>query len=198
MTTHCHTFSGSGFDPLNPSADDVRLEDIAHHLAMTCRYGGACPVFYSVAQHATRVARLVLEVSGDPRWALWALHHDSAEAYVHDIRRPIKKSIVVIKRGDVFGFDDLEESVMHAIVHALDLPSLGNAMPACAELVKQADNAVLNAEMRCFFGEEPAASDLIAPVLRLEQCMDWYSSKGVFLATHRALERRDQATRRDG
>ena len=74
-----HTFTGRGFDPLNPRAEDVQLEDIAHHLGNTCRFGGATPKFYSVAQHAVLVALMVLEASRRPDWALLALHHDSAE-----------------------------------------------------------------------------------------------------------------------
>ena len=93
-----HTFSGQGFDPLNPCTKDVRLEDIAHALAQTCRFGGHTPRHYSVAQHAVFVALLVLKVSRRPDWALLALHHDSAEAYLGDIPRPIKRGVVFVSK----------------------------------------------------------------------------------------------------
>jgi uncharacterized protein len=35
------TFTGRAFFPLNPRPEDVVLEDIAHHLANICRFGGA-------------------------------------------------------------------------------------------------------------------------------------------------------------
>lgn len=53
MTT-MHTASGRLVDPFNFSADDVCLEDIAHHLAHTVRFGGATPV--STRSPSTRAA----------------------------------------------------------------------------------------------------------------------------------------------
>jgi hypothetical protein len=46
------TFSGLYVDTEDPRPDTIRLEDIAHALANTCRYGGHCSRFYSVAEHA--------------------------------------------------------------------------------------------------------------------------------------------------
>jgi uncharacterized protein len=57
-----------------------------------CRFGAQPLEYYSVAQHALLVQRLVVE-AGDPHLALAALHHDSHEAYVCDIPKPLKKKI---------------------------------------------------------------------------------------------------------
>src|SRR4029077_4249720 len=50
------TYSGRKFYPLHPRAEDVELADVAHGLAMTCRYGGHSRLFYSVAEHCVLVS----------------------------------------------------------------------------------------------------------------------------------------------
>jgi hypothetical protein len=77
------TFTGKKFFPLDPKPEDICIEDIAHALALTCRYNGHSREFYSVAQHAEIMSYL----PGDPRWLLM---HDAAEAYLSDVPRPIK------------------------------------------------------------------------------------------------------------
>jgi 5'-deoxynucleotidase YfbR-like HD superfamily hydrolase len=77
--------SGRKWWPLDPRPEDFEIGDIAHHLAMTCRYGGATRDFYSVAEHSVLVSRHV-----DPKIALSGLMHDAAEAVVSDIIRPLK------------------------------------------------------------------------------------------------------------
>lgn len=81
------TYTGRVFWPLEPRPEDVDIVDIAHALANLCRYGGHSKVFYSVAHHSVLVSQIV-----PPADALWGLMHDSAEAYVIDLIRPIKHS----------------------------------------------------------------------------------------------------------
>lgn len=137
------TYTGQGFDPYNPDPKDIKLADIAHQLSMIARYGGAAPVFYSVARHAITVADIVWRATNNPRWTLWALHHDSAEAYIGDIRRPLKARMT--------GFAELEARVLQTIAKGLNLPKLGDDHAQCMYLVELADNAVLEAEMIAFF-----------------------------------------------
>lgn len=79
------TYSGGKFWPLDPRVEEVHLEDIAHHLSMICRYGGAVSRYYSVAEHSVLVSLYV-----PPEYAKEALLHDAAEAYVGDLVRPLK------------------------------------------------------------------------------------------------------------
>ncbi len=70
---------------LKPS--DVDIKDIAHSLAMQCRYTGHTKKFYSVAQHSVLVSELC-----DRKDALWGLLHDGSETYLGDIARQVKHS----------------------------------------------------------------------------------------------------------
>lgn len=79
------TYSGKKVWIGAPRPEDIEFDDIAHHLSMICRFGGACRRFYSVAEHCILVSKLV------PRHlALPALFHDSPEAYLGDVIRPVK------------------------------------------------------------------------------------------------------------
>lgn len=84
-SSRIHTFSGRMVDPLNLTAEDVCIEDIAHHLANQCRFSGAVKKFYSVADHSLICSRIV-----PSELALDALLHDAAEAYLQDMARPLK------------------------------------------------------------------------------------------------------------
>lgn len=97
-STWIQTYTGGLFWPLDPHADDVRIEDIAHALSMKCRFSGHCKQFYSVAQHSYLMVDH-LESIGimDKRVLLTALLHDAAEAYTADIPRPVKQLIPEFK-----------------------------------------------------------------------------------------------------
>lgn len=82
------TITGRLFDPLELQVEDVDIEDIAHGLAFTCRYGGHVSRFYSVAEHCVLMSHWVA-----PEHALGALLHDASEAYLGDIIRPLKDGL---------------------------------------------------------------------------------------------------------
>lgn len=126
--------SGKPFFPMDPRADEIEIEDIAHSLAMQCRFNGHSLDFFSVAQHSVIVSRHV------PReYALDGLLHDATEAYCGDVIRPIKCVLP--------GFEPIEALIFDAIAERF---GLRNPIPDC---VKAADFAVLCAEKR----------DLLAP-----------------------------------
>jgi 5'-deoxynucleotidase YfbR-like HD superfamily hydrolase len=86
------TASGVRLDLDYPRPEDIRIEDVAGGLSKVCRFGAQPIEYYSVAQHALLVQRLVVE-AGYPELALAALHHDSHEAYLCDIPSPLKRKI---------------------------------------------------------------------------------------------------------
>jgi uncharacterized protein len=85
-----HLFTGRDIDLLNIQPQDITISDIAHALAMTCRFGGHSSWHYSVAQHSIYVAERVFHLTGSANVARVALLHDASEAYLGDIVRPLK------------------------------------------------------------------------------------------------------------
>lgn len=79
------TFSGAPFDVRAPYESRILIEDIAHALSQTSRFGGHTLRYYSVAQHSVVVCDLCSNTAG-----LQGLLHDAAEAYLVDLPTPIK------------------------------------------------------------------------------------------------------------
>lgn len=125
------TYTGKQFWPLNPSVNDIDIEDIAHALSNQCRFAGHCEKFYSVAQHSVLVSHFC-----DADDALWGLLHDASEAYLVDMCRPVKRCDVMQ------GYRDAEKRLMRAICVRFGLPI---EEPLS---VGRADNALLRAEQR--------------------------------------------------
>ncbi len=72
-------------DFVNITPDQICIEDIARGLSNECRFAGQLESFYSMAQHSVYVSQIV-----PPEYALEALLHDAAEAYIKDIPSPLK------------------------------------------------------------------------------------------------------------
>jgi hypothetical protein len=130
------SYSGTPLDPLCVKASDIKLIDIAHHLSMIPRFGGACPTFYSVASHSMYVADAV------PRGlAIEGLLHDAAEAYVGDLIKCIK-----VHCPD---YSTIEARFEAAIRERFNLPAEQD--PHVKREIKRADIAALLAERRDIF-----------------------------------------------
>lgn len=104
--TWTQTYTGHQFDILDPDPDRIHIADIAHSLALTCRFGGHTARPYSVAQHSVLVSHMVPE-----KYALHALLHDAAEAYILDFPAPWKQ-LVKINGVDI---EDIEAAINEAI-----------------------------------------------------------------------------------
>lgn len=133
--TVIETYTGLYLDFLNPSPRQINLDDIARGLAMTCRFGGQVSKFYSVAEHAVRVAEDVWTVTLNPTLALAALHHDSHEAYMGDWPTPLKN----VLGGE---FARVSDRIDRAIAKAFGIDSADFDHPE----VKAADDRALRAE----------------------------------------------------
>lgn len=136
--------SGRRFDLLNPLSSEFDIEDIAHGLANVCRYAGQCRAFYSVAEHSLLVSETV------NRYAFEALLHDSAEAFIGDITRPLKKLLP--------DYREIEGRIEKAVAERFSLDFAAKAT------IKEADLRVLAAEQE----------QVMAP-----GCADWAREAGI-------------------
>lgn len=157
--------SGRRLDLLQPSPDDIAIEDIAHGLARVARWNGQTSGGYpfSVAQHSLLVEQIAgwLDPALSPQRKLAALLHDSPEYVIGDLISPFKVMI-----GD--GYKSVERRLLGAIHARFGLPSevaKGNA------LVKRADQlaAYVEATQLAGFSVEEAALYFARPERRLAE-----------------------------
>ena len=118
------TASGRPFWPMDPRPEEIFIEDIAHSLAMMCRYAGHCIHFYSVAEHCCHLHDAASEAA-----RAHALLHDASEAYIVDVPRPIKPHLV--------GYREIEARIMSAVWKRF---GLSETVP---EEVHELDNRIL-------------------------------------------------------
>src|SRR5499433_3981946 len=81
--------SGRRLDLLDPSPDDIEIEDIAHGLSRVARWNGQTvgEHAFSVAQHALLVEEIAVNLNRElnRRWRLAALLHDAPEYVIGDL-----------------------------------------------------------------------------------------------------------------
>lgn len=131
--------SGREVSLLHPVASDIVIEDIAHHLAMQCRWVGAVRTHYSVAQHSVCVAGLC-----PPEARLWGLLHDASEAYLGDVSTPLKQAPFMA------GYRAIEAQLQRVIFHRFGL--IGDPPAAVAE----ADHLLLVSEAQDLLARVPS------------------------------------------
>lgn len=144
------TFMGVNFYPLDPREDEILIDDIAHSLALQCRFNGHCKKFLSTAEHSLHIANVLsdsrfyyvienstigylvkdcLDKELMRKLALTGLLHDASETYFADLVRPLKEhmpeySVREKTLGNfilnTFGIDDDFIKTYYPIVKLLD------------------------------------------------------------------------------
>jgi len=135
---HMLTVTGVHFNLLDPDPSKIKIEDIAHGLAYTCRWNGHTKTYYSVAEHSMRVHDEFSNYTRNRgmysrKRALAALLHDAEEAYWGDIIRPIKNM-----------YPEIEEEILKLrliIMNKFDADYIGGV-----ENIIKADDIVLKWE----------------------------------------------------
>lgn len=119
------TASGRFVDTFLPRRETITLDDVAHHLAQTCRFAGAPsgaegePRPFSVAEHAVLVARKLV-AEGAPRLGLPGLHHDDSEHVLGDTPSPLKVLLKqLVDNSHDLTYAGIEEGVGRACWGAL-------------------------------------------------------------------------------
>ena len=131
MGNYITTYTRKHFDPINPDAELICIEDIAHALPMICRGNGHVSSFWSVGEHYSN--RLVLA----------ALLHDASECYMSDVPRPLKQNMKKYK--------EYENHLLDVIYTKF----LGFTLNIDEEkLIKEIDNALLWYDLKYLLDEE--------------------------------------------
>lgn len=180
LTDWIMTASGRQFYPLAPRAEDVCIDDIAHHLAACNRFAGATTVPYSVAQHSVLVSvEMERCASADlvAQWGLYGLLHDGSEFALGDIPRPLKR------RDAYAAYREAEARLMAVIYQVFGL------LPHEPATLAVVDRRMLRTEQAQLM--PPAAPGEVrtdVPVfdLRIEP-WGFYRARGEFLARFHTL-----------
>jgi len=101
------TISGNYVNVFEPDVNTLLIQDIAHALSNQPRFGGHLPKFYSVAQHSYLCWLLANEED-----KFDALMHDSSEAYLLDMPKPIK-----LEMSD---YNRIEDNLMRILAKKFD------------------------------------------------------------------------------
>jgi len=149
------TSAGRYFNLVDPNHRHVCIHEIAHALAHICRFTGHVRTFYSVAQHSYHASYLV-----PPEYALQALLHDAAEAYIGDVASPLKHLLPDYKA--------IEAGVEAAVTRHFKLPAVLHPSVKRADLImlatEQRDLMPAHADVwECIQGIEPMPQP-IAPM----------------------------------
>lgn len=175
------TYTGQFYDYIYPEADTINVEDIAHALAHTCRFGGHTRRYYSVAEHALLVAWRVKQMGHDDL-ELAALHHDSHEAYVGDIPSPLKS----VLNGD---YTQIRDRADVAIAEHLGIDVAKLSDP----VIKQADQWALIIEAKALMpsqgeGDYWSGYEVVTDEAPFTLGLLPFEAKWKFLAQHQELK----------
>ena len=137
-----NTYFGRVFNLLNPDEDTVCIEDIAHSLAMQCRWGGHSRVFYSVAQHSVLATEFAFKCLKDSNlnklelntMLLAVLLHDAHEAYTGDVIKPLK-----VLLGD---YEKIAKPIQDAVERRFNI----KRTETVNKLIHLSDTAMMHAE----------------------------------------------------
>ena len=79
MENYISTYTNRKINPVQPVAEDIVIEDIAHSLSLMTRANGHLTHFYSVAQHTINCYKEAKARGYSERVQLGCLLHDASE-----------------------------------------------------------------------------------------------------------------------
>jgi len=145
--------SGRRLDLLDPQADDIEIEDIAHGLARVARWNGQTvgDHAFSVAQHSLVVTDIVraIEPQFGARELCAALLHDAPEYVIGDLISPFKAAIG-------FDYKAFEQKLLAAIY---DRFGLGRMDAHVVSVIKRADTIAAYYEATTLAGFAPEEAE---------------------------------------
>lgn len=178
------TFTCLEVNPFRLKPSDVRLEDVAHALALTNRFGGHTKFPMSVAQHAVHVSLLCRKFGVATSWL--ALHHDDSEYLLGDMTKWVKQTVEMERYREV-----------EAYVQSICEQRFGCTEDAEArEHVRWADDLMVRYEaMRGYdhftFDDVVKYPPLTLPEIEMIgewRPLEWQEAEAMFLLQAQALE----------
>jgi 5'-deoxynucleotidase YfbR-like HD superfamily hydrolase len=185
--------SGRRLDLLDPSPEDIAIEDIAHGLARVARWNGQTlgPHAFSVAQHVLIVEDIAqaLHPTWPVHWRRATLLHDAAEYVIGDLISPFKTAIGL-------DYKAFELKLLEAIYRRFAIPT---PLPdEIAVAIKHADRIAAyyeatrlagfaEAEARAFFGEPNGLPESLTRELGQLSALSPHDTQECFLSRFRAL-----------
>ena len=142
--------SGLVIEPRDPDPKNVRLQDIAHALALNNRFTFQTKEPFSVAQHCVQGARFIQK-----EFKLAFLMHETSECYIPDIAGPLKPFLFVTVpwANCLVSWKALEARHEAAILEGLGMSALRAAIHD--PIVKAMDLSCLAWEQRDLLGPAP-------------------------------------------
>lgn len=158
------TISGKKFNVFEPHESMIDIEDIAHSLALQCRFTGHTKWHYSVARHSIKASFIVSD-----HLKLAALLHDASEAYLCDLARPVKHTDFARE------YREIEAKVSAVIAKKFGL----NTDAFEHQEIKHADNVLLATEIRDVTNFESKhrahlPEPLAEPIVRSNQSFEYW------------------------
>lgn len=205
------TYTGKRVTPANMSEKDLDIEDIAHSLALQCRFTGHCKKFYSIAEHSVRVAgvvtKLLLEdklrkatdptsvsvpsdvfIASDYTTILGGLLHDAHEAYTGDLATPLKDA----RRKEI------EDTIQGKVVNRFGLAGVDSSVISRADKIMLATEAVyLMKDVEGWELEEQPLDVKYEPS-KVFTPAEWSRAEEMFLARFKELVARRQSAKMGG
>lgn len=179
--------SGRRLDLLDPSPNDIAIEDIAHGLARVARWNGQThgPHAFSVAQHSVLVVEIVTAL--EPRLSrearLAALLHDAPEYVIGDLISPFKAALGF----DYKAFEGRLQAAIHArfsLPHPL-LPSIKTAIKRADRIAAYHEATRLagfdEGEGQLYFGPVETLTEALGAALARLQPLSVFEAETCFL-----------------
>lgn len=174
------TFCGSEMDLNNFSAEEVTIEQIATGLGNTCRYNGQVRRFYSVAEHSVLLSQYFRDQGYPKSMQVFALMHDSSEAFIGDIVYHLKSEIpefkvmewrIIEKIFDKFSIypSTDEEEALHQADRRICIDEMYNLCKNIDPVLFEKGYQPLHVEIQALPPEEAIASFIIE-AHRLKLC----------------------------
>lgn len=186
----CGLWMGRIFvDLLNPTPEQIDVDDMITNLDRTYRWRGAIP--FTVNQHEVLVMLIIRHWGGNWQTQFEGLIHDGHEYITGDIPAPFKDGLwFKAKDGSLNRVADMQERLQKAIRAKLGFKPEDIAA-VDFELVGKADRLALEAEYEYWFnrkragdcsGDESLALGLICDLNAMYHLRNWRHNWGEFSA----------------